>query len=62
MAEAMLSLLTRVAWWAQYSFVHNARCPETISIPSHAADVILFDGILAFYTPGGLRDSNLAGR
>eukprot|EP00884_Botryococcus_braunii_P020444 jgi/Botrbrau1/7083/Bobra.0165s0105.1 len=34
----------------QYSFVDNARLPsERLHIPS--ADVILFDGILAFYKP-----------
>jgi uridine kinase len=37
----------------QYDFVTSARHPE--SVPVQSADVVLFDGILAFYSAGAPR-------
>lgn len=40
----------RPALIPQYDFVTSARHPE--SVPVQSADVVLFDGILAFYSAG----------
>lgn len=40
----------RPALIPQYDFVTSSRHPE--SVPVQSADVVLFDGILAFYSAG----------